>query len=105
MEKFIGVIIKSKTITWILKMQEPSENAHWRDSARSVRFFVIDYKAAFPLVLLLLFQTWSMVIVAVGAVVFFSLLFRFGYTLEVFFRLGRSWIAGSRKVAIPWWRN
>ncbi|MHB1222244.1 MAG: phosphoesterase, partial [Gammaproteobacteria bacterium] len=27
--------------------------AHWRDSARNVRFWIIDFRATFPLLILL----------------------------------------------------
>ena len=79
--------------------------AHWRDSARSARFFIVDYRAAFPLVLFLLhIRLWSF-IVAIVATFFFSLLERYGFTVTVFLRWTRNWLAGPRKIASPWWKE
>ncbi len=80
-------------------------DAHWRDSARSVRFFVWDAKAAFPFVLFLLYMSWWTFGLAFGAMIFFSVLNRYGFSIEVFGRWLRTSLAGKRKVAIPWWAN
>ena len=83
--------------------QNPSPNAHWRDSARPARFFIIDAKAVFPIFLFLLhIKLWTFIL-ALAITLFFSMLNRFGYTTEVFFRSARSFFAGNRKMAIPWW--
>jgi intracellular multiplication protein IcmT len=79
--------------------------AHWRDSARSARFFLVDYRAAFPLVLFLLHIHWWSFIVAIFATFFFALLERYGFTVTVFLRWLRSSLAGPRKIAIPWWKE
>ena len=80
-----------------------SSNAHWRDSARSARFFIIDAQAAFPVVLFLLhIRLWTFII-AIAATFFFTILNRFGYSVIVFLRFTRTFFAGSRKMAIPWW--
>ena len=81
------------------------DQAHWRDSARSVRFFIWDGKSAFPMLLFLLhIRIWTLV-VAVLATLFFSLLNRYGFTIEVFLRWFRNLVAGNRKTAIPWWES
>lgn len=82
---------------------KPTNDAHWRDSARSVRFFIWDGKTAFPMLLFLLHIQWWTFIVAVLATLFFTLLNRYGFTIEVFGRWLRSTVAGRRKAAIPWW--
>lgn len=87
----------------MIKEPTPSSNAHWRDSARAARFFIIDAKAAFPIFLFLLhIRLWTFVL-AVIVTFFFTLLNRFGYSVEVFLRIGRSFLAGPRKIAVPWW--
>ena len=83
--------------------QRPTADAHWRDSARPAKFFIFDAKAAFPLLLFLLhIQMWTF-IVAVMAMFFFTVLNHFGYSTIVFLRAIRSFFAGKRKAAIPWW--
>jgi intracellular multiplication protein IcmT len=82
---------------------QPVTGAHWRDSARSAKFFIIDAKAAFPIVIFLIhIRLWTFVI-ALIATCFFTILNRYGYSVEVFLRYARSFFAGNRKMAIPWW--
>ena len=62
---------------------QPRAGAHWRESARSARFFIIDAKAAFPFFLFLIhIRTWTFV-VALVIMGFFTLLNRFGFTAKV----------------------
>lgn len=83
----------------------PTGNAHWRDSARSIRFFFFDAQAAFPFVLFLMHIRWWTFILAVLAAIMFTVLNHFGFSIAVFLRFLRSTIAGKRKMAIPWWMN
>jgi intracellular multiplication protein IcmT len=82
-----------------------SESTHWRDSARPAKFFMIDAVAAFPLVLFFLHITWWSFFVAIAAMIFFTVLRRFGFSIPVFLRFVRGFFAGSRKFAIPWWKE
>ncbi len=77
--------------------------AHWRDSARSIRFFMLDGRAAFPLVIVLIHPRWWTLFVAIACTIFFSILCRFGYTPKVFFRLARAFFAGRHIQSQPWW--
>lgn len=80
-------------------------SAHWRDSARHPRFFLIDARAAFPLLLFVIHIRWWTFIVAVLSIIFFGLLERFGFTVPVFLRVIRGYIAGPRKVSVSWWKQ
>jgi intracellular multiplication protein IcmT len=81
------------------------DDAHWRDSARTAKFFIVDSRAAFPLVFFLLhIRMWTFV-VAFIAICFFSLLERYGFTIVVFARWLRSLLAGPRKSAVAWWKE
>ncbi len=82
-----------------------SPTAHWRDAARPARFFLVDYRAAFPLVLFLLHIEWWTFFAALISMAALSLLERYGFSVTVFFRWLRSTLAGPRKVAIPWWKE
>lgn len=80
-----------------------SAEAHWRDSARSVRFFIWDGQAAFPMLIFLMhIRIWTFV-VAVVTMMFFTILNRYGFSPIVFLRWLRNVIAGQRKMAIAWW--
>ena len=79
--------------------------AHWRDSARNVKFWFVDFRATFPLLILLLhIRLWTLAL-SIVAIVFFTLLERFGFTPIVFLRWMRAYVAGPRKIAQPWWKN
>lgn len=79
--------------------------AHWRDSARNVRFWIVDFRACFPLLLMLFhIRIWTFVI-AIFATLFFAALERYGFSVAVFLRWMRSYLAGPRKIAQPWWRR
>ena len=47
-------------------MRAPAPNAHWRDSARPAKFFIIDFRAVFPIFFCTLHLRLWTVIVAVG---------------------------------------
>ena len=80
-------------------------NAHWRDSARPVKFFIWDGRAVFPVVLFLLHMVVWTFILTIALIIFFSTLNRYGFTPIVFGRWFRCLLAGPRKLAIPWWMS
>ncbi|MGL5741197.1 MAG: IcmT/TraK family protein [Legionella sp.] len=81
-----------------------SDSAHWRDSARSARFFIVDARAAFPIFLFLMhIRIWTGVLVLVSAV-FFGIIEHYGFTVPVFLRWTRGFLAGNHKSSQPWWR-
>lgn len=81
------------------------QNTHWRDTAHSPRFFFVDARAAFPLVLCLAHIRWWTFGVALGAMIFFSLLEHYGFTVPVFLRWLRGFFAGPYKSSSPWWKT
>ncbi len=81
-----------------------SASAHWRDSARNPRFFMVDARAAFPIFLFLMhIRIWTGLLVIVSAI-FFGILEHYGFTVPVFLRWIRGFIAGPVKSAQPWWK-
>lgn len=84
-------------------MRAPSTSAHWRDSARYARFFIVDARAAFPVFFCLLHLRWWTIVLALIATTFFAILLRYGFTVSVFGRWLRSFLAGRRKISAPWW--
>jgi len=86
-------------------MAKFSSTTHWRDTARPARFFFVDYRACFPLLLFLLhIKIWTFVL-AVVFITFLAILERYGFTVTVFRRWLRSTLAGPRKNSRPWWKN
>lgn len=80
-----------------------SPEAHWRDSARPIKFFIFDGSAAFPVVIMIMHISWWTLGISVFLMIFFSMLNRVGFTPLVFGRWLRSILAGPRKLAVPWW--
>ncbi len=84
--------------------QNFASTAHWRDSARSARFFMVDARAAFPLFIFLMhIRMWTAMLVVVSAL-FFGVIEHYGFTVPVFLRWLRSFFAGSIRSSQPWWR-
>jgi intracellular multiplication protein IcmT len=83
-------------------MRDPA-NAHWRDSARSPKLFFMDAFAAFPLLFFILHIRWWTFFTAIGVIAFFVVLEKFGFTVPVFKRWLRVFLAGSHRNARPWW--
>ena len=83
-------------------MARLQNEAHWRDSARSVRFFIWDGQLVFPIIIPLMYPrsywTWG---IALFAIIFFSILNRYGFSPMVFLRWLRSSVAGRRKLIEP----
>lgn len=81
-----------------MAVRDPS-NAHWRDSARTPKFFGIDAFATFPLLLFFLHITWNTFILAIVCTLFFGILQRFGFTVLIFRRWIVNFIGGPQKKA------
>ncbi len=76
---------------------------HWRDSARSARFFLVDARAAFPIFFFLMhIRVWTGILVLVS-VFFFGIIEHYGFSLPVFLRWLRTFFAGHVKSSRPWW--
>jgi len=85
-------------------MRHP-DTAHWRDSARTPKFFMMDAYSAIPLVLFLLhIRLWTLIL-ACSICAFFMILNRFGFSVPVFMRWLRAYLAGNRRFSRPWWKK
>ena len=83
-------------------MRNPA-TAHWRDSARMPKLFFMDAYSAFPLLLLLLHIRWWTFFLCLATMAFFVVLEKFGFTVPVFKRWFRVFLAGNHRNARPWW--
>jgi intracellular multiplication protein IcmT len=86
-------------------MARTTSDAHWRDSARTPRFYFMDSLAAFPLLIFFLHVRLWTFFTAIGIIFFLVVLEKFKFTLPVFKRWLRSTLAGPLRVAKPWWRR
>ncbi|WP_192484602.1 MULTISPECIES: IcmT/TraK family protein [Cysteiniphilum] len=71
--------------------------AHWRDSGRTPKLFMIEAQAFFPIVLTLFhFRTWT-VCLSLAAVTLLFILSRYQISLMIFLLNLREWILGREK--------
>lgn len=83
-------------------------STHWRDSARTPRFFMLDYRAVAPWVIMLVapeFMLFYAFIAVIIITIFFVVIEHLGFTMSVAIRWVRNtFISGKYKQARPWWR-
>jgi len=83
-------------------MRDP-ENAHWRDSARTAKFFGIDARAAFPFLLFLIHMRWWTFFICLFTTAFFGILNKFGFSPPVFLRWLKVFFGGKQRLVRSWW--
>ncbi len=81
-------------------MKQDDTGAHWRDSAHTPKFFVVDARAAFAVLLVLFRPHWWTLGVAVAFVCFLMFLNYLGLSISVAGRIVRSWISGPKKMLV-----
>jgi intracellular multiplication protein IcmT len=82
----------------------PRKN-EWRNTALTVRFFIFDARAAFPVALALMhIRPWTMG-AALAVFVLFGVLEWLGISMVVALRALRSWIAGPVRYGVAWWHK
>ena len=79
------------------------EMGSWRDSGREAKFWIFNVTTAFPVLFFMVNISWLTFGLVVSTVIVFSVLEYYGFKPKVFFRFLRSFLAGSRKPAKPWW--
>ncbi|MDB5478714.1 MAG: putative acetyltransferase [Alphaproteobacteria bacterium] len=73
---------------------------HWRNTARPVRFFTVDYRAGiFVAIFLLHIRLWTFILLLAAMIILF-LLERRGLTLPLAMRRIRVWFIGPIRPAL-----
>lgn len=79
--------------------------AHWRETMRPARFFIVDARAAVLIgICMLHFRTWTVALMLFGMVAL-VLLERKGLTVPAAGRALRAYIAGKRRPHVSWMRR
>ncbi|MFM8454561.1 MAG: IcmT/TraK family protein [Gammaproteobacteria bacterium] len=77
---------------------------HWRDSARTAKFFLgIDARASFGLLAVIVYWSTTTLYIGLTCMLFFGILGWFKISIPVFFRLVRVFLAGKYRPSKPWW--
>lgn len=78
----------------------------WRDSGRPVKFFIVDGRAAWAALLLVVhFSKHTLIAVAATFVFLYVVEVLFKYTIPNAARKLRSVLRGRRRPAVEWWRR
>lgn len=75
----------------------------WRAASMTPRLFGIPCTAFLPIFGWLFHMRWWTFYTAVGTILAFAILHRFGLTFTVLYRKTMSWLRGQRIYARPWW--
>lgn len=74
--------------------------SHWRDSALRPRFFTVDARAAFFVVIFMMRPNWYTFGTVVVVLIILSILNYYQFSLIASFRLLRGLLTGPKKVVI-----
>ncbi len=75
----------------------------WRDTGRSVKVWILDARACFPVLIFVIYWSWTTFFIAFFSIVFFSVINWFGLTVPASFRFMRRLLAGPYRPAVPAW--
>ena len=72
--------------------------AHWRDSGRIPKLYMIDARGALPILLVLLhMRVWTFLLM-ICVIIFLMILQYYRWPIPVFFRVAVGFLVGKRKV-------
>jgi intracellular multiplication protein IcmT len=77
----------------------------WRNTGQPVRVLMLDARACLPILCFVVKWSWITFYIAATGTVFFAALSFLGLTLPAFLRLGRRFLVGSTRTAVPAWKR
>lgn len=77
----------------------------WRYTALPVRVGFLDARALLPLLVFVVYWSWTTAYIVIVGVVFFTVISWFGLTLPAVFRVMRRWLVGRVRPAMPAWQR
>jgi intracellular multiplication protein IcmT len=77
----------------------------WRNTGQPVRVLMLDARACFPVLAVMVYWSWTTLYIAAAGVVFFSLISILGLTLPSMLRMLRRMLVGPVRTAVPAWRR
>lgn len=77
----------------------------WRNTGQPVRVVMLDARACFPLLCASVYWSWTTLYIGIAGIVFFGAISFAGLTLPAMFRLGRRWLVGRTRTAVPAWNR
>jgi intracellular multiplication protein IcmT len=77
----------------------------WRYTALPVKVAVLDARACIPVLVFVLYWSWTTAYIAIAGVLFFTVISWFGLTVPAVARLLRRVLVGSIRPAVPAWNR
>ncbi|MBB4200232.1 hypothetical protein CCR94_02390 [Rhodoblastus sphagnicola] len=76
----------------------------WRDTGKPVKVWVLDARACLPVLVFVVYWSWTTFYIALIGVISFSVISWAGMTVPVTLRMIRRLIVGPFRPAIPAWK-
>jgi intracellular multiplication protein IcmT len=77
----------------------------WRNTGQPVRVLMLDARACFPILIVVVYWSWTTLYIGLIGFAFFSLISFLGLTLPAMMRLLRRWLIGPVRTAVPVWNR
>jgi intracellular multiplication protein IcmT len=77
----------------------------WRYTALPVKVAVLDARACIPVLIFVLYWSWTTAYIAIAGILFFTVISWFGLTVPAVVRLLRRVLVGSIRPAVPAWNR
>ncbi len=77
----------------------------WRYTALPVKVAVLDARACIPVLVFVLYWSWTTAYIAIAGIVFFTVISWFGLTVPAVFRVIRRLLVGEIRPALPAWKR
>jgi intracellular multiplication protein IcmT len=77
----------------------------WRDTSRPVKVAFLDARACLPLLVFIVYWSWTTFYIALAGVSFFSVISWAGLTVPTTLRMLRRLFVGPLRPAVPAWKR
>jgi len=77
----------------------------WRYTALPVKVAILDARASIPVLVFVLYWSWTTAYIAITGIVFFTVISWFGLTVPAVIRVIRRLLVGEVRPAVPAWKR
>ena len=77
----------------------------WRYTALPVKVAILDARACIPVLIFVLYWSWTTAYIEMDGILFFTVISWFGLTVPAAVRLMRRLLVGSVRPAVPVWQR
>ena len=77
----------------------------WRYTALPVKVAILDARACIPVLVFVLYWSWTTAYIAIAGVAFFTVISWFGLTVPAVVRVIRRGLVGGVRPAVPAWKR